>query len=610
MKSKHNFTTPKIKQQMLLIFLMVGIFPMLIFGVFSIIHVRNQMLEHYRSQVTADSLRVNSVLFDITTAQYTSTESLTNTQECMLLFGNRRPDEEALAALDRLDDNLTLFRQNTAAVSSITIYTNNPGIPDRSHIAYVPEITKEEWYTRLGIEWSTWTCLTTTDIVGNPYTELALVKKLAVVSQEYSAYLVLRLDNNYLKNRIEQSDNLVLISVDSLPVFYASDRRLLGSSLPFPADFNGSYCSYTGNTQLQGQKMLSHIATFTPYKTNNYFYICTNDSAAQESVNHMTLLYILIITLAVSVPTLVILLFSSFFSKRVGTLKTAMHRARMGDYNIIDEVKGDDELTETFEDLKATVQMIHEKEARYYESQLTRQQLINKQQQMEFKMLASQINPHFLYNTLETIRMQALAQGNREVATSIKLLGKSMHYVLENTGTSFTTLTRELDYVKTYLAIQKMRFGARVNAEFEIDPSIDTDAYQILPLLLQPIVENAIVHGLENVDAIGHLTINVQVQSELLLIQIRDNGDGMSGEDLQKLRERIRNHDPEDTHSIGLYNIDQRIHLLYGEEYGLEVESVLHEGTCVTLRLPADSEMGVPSAASAPELANISGNEE
>lgn len=273
--------------------------------------------------------------------------------------GHRRQPagEETLAALDRLDDNLALFRQNTAAVSSITIYTNNPGIPDCSHITYVPEIAKEEWYNNLGDEWSTWTCLTTTDIVGNPYTELALVKKLAVVSQEYSAYLVLRLDNNYLKNRIEQSDNLVLISVDSLPVFYASDRRLLGSNLPFPADFNGSYCSYTGNTQLQGQKMLSHIATFTPYKTNNYFYICTNDSTAQESVNHMTLLYILIITLAVSVPTLVILLFSSFFSKRVGTLKAAMHRARLGDYNIIDEVKGDDELTETFEDLKATVLM-------------------------------------------------------------------------------------------------------------------------------------------------------------------------------------------------------------------------------------------------------------
>ena len=602
MKTKHNFSTPKIKQQMLLIFLMVGIFPMLIFGVFSIIHVRNQMTGHYQSQVTADSLRVNSVLFDITTAQYTSTESLTNTQECMLLFGDRRPDEEALAALDRLDDSLTLFRQNTAAVSSITIYTNNPGIPDRNHITYVPEITKEEWYTRLGNDWSTWTCLTTTDIVGNPYTELSLVKKLAVVSQEYSAYLVLRLDNNYLKNRIEQSDNLVLISVDSLPVFYASDRRLLDTTLPFPADFHGSYCSYTGNTQLQGRRMLSHIATFTPYKTNNYFYICTNDATAQESINHITLLYILIITLAVSVPTLVILLFSSFFSRRVGTLKAAMHRARMGDYNIIDEVKGDDELTETFEDLKATVQMIHEKEARYYESQLTRQQLINKQQQMEFKMLASQINPHFLYNTLETIRMQALSQGNREVATSIKLLGKSMHYVLENTGTSFTTLTRELDYVKTYLTIQKMRFGARVNAEFEMDPSIDTDAYQILPLLLQPIVENAIVHGLENVDAVGHLTIRVQVQSGLLLIRIRDNGDGMSADELQKLRERIRNHDPEDTHSIGLYNIDQRIHLLYGEKYGLEVDSVLHEGTCVTLRLPADSEAAVPAAAAASEI--------
>lgn len=104
-------------------------------------------------------------------------------------------------------------------------------------------------------------------------------------------------------------------------------------------------------------QMLEHYrsqVTADSLRVNSVLFDITT---AQESVNHMTLLYILIITLAVSVPTLVILLFSSFFSKRVDTLKAAMHRARLGDYNIIDEVKGDDELTETFEDLKATVLM-------------------------------------------------------------------------------------------------------------------------------------------------------------------------------------------------------------------------------------------------------------
>lgn len=125
-----------------------------------------------------------------------------------------------------------------------------------------------------------------------------------------------------------------------------------------------------------------------------------------------------------------------------------MHRASLGDYNIIEQFRGDDELSDTFKDLKLTVDAIHDKEAQFYEARIREQQLVNRQQQMEFEMLASQINPHFLYNTLETIRMQALSCGNRNVATSIKLLGKSMRYVLDNTGTSFTTLTKELEYIK------------------------------------------------------------------------------------------------------------------------------------------------------------------
>ena len=89
--------------------------------------------------------------------------------------------------------------------------------------------------------------------------------------------------------------------------------------------------------------------------------------------------------------------------------------------------------------------------------------MITAQQAMEFKMLASQINPHFLYNALESIRMKAFTVGDREVATAIKLLGKSMRYVLENIGTSFTTLGKELEHVETYLAIQKLRFGEKFN---------------------------------------------------------------------------------------------------------------------------------------------------
>jgi two-component system sensor histidine kinase YesM len=276
------------------------------------------------------------------------------------------------------------------------------------------------------------------------------------------------------------------------------------------------------------------------------------------------------------------------FNNRVQTLKNAMHQVSQGNYNILKFLKGDDELTEIFQDLNRTARIISENEAKFYQARIAEQQLINRQQQIEFKMLASQINPHFLYNTLETIRMQALATGNMEVVSSIKLLGKSMHYVLENTGTDSTTLAKELEYIEIYLTIQKLRFGDRVNYSIQYPNEMAPENYKILPLLLQPIVENAVIHGLERNRQNGHIQISISHQADHnLVIEISDNGPGMSADKLKKINERINNTSLDSTSSIGLYNINQRIKLLYGVEYGITFQSREGEGTTVTLMIPA-----------------------
>lgn len=583
---QHIFHTPRVKQQILRIFFLAAILPILILGIFSVVQVRRQMSEHYASQVKADGLRVNSILFDVTTSLFTSSESITSNKKCLRLFGSDYTTDSMHQAYSDMDTALRTLYDTTAAISSVCIYTDNPNIPDSDYITYTGDYEASDWYGALGENgWNTWTCLCSTDQFGNESYEPALVRRIGVTSSAYRACLVIRLDHNYLKNRFEQSSYRITVALDELPVFYASDSSLLRQPLTVPADFDGQFYRYTGALTVNGTQTLSNIVTLRPYKTDNLFFICVSDPSAYDSMDHMTLLYVCIILLATIVPALVIFFFSSYFSDRVTTLKQAMHQARLGDYNIIDSFSGDDELQETFEDLKATVQMIHEKEARYYEAQLNEQQLINHQQEMEFKMLASQINPHFLYNTLETIRMQALSNGNRDVATSIKLLGKTMHYVLENTGTSFTTLTKELDYVDAYLSIQRLRFGDRVNVSLQIGEGLDTDSYRILPLLLQPIVENAVIHGLEGVEENGHIQISVTADEPNLVITIADNGTGMDAETLAALQQNVTEHDPNDTRSIGLYNINQRIRLLYGDAYGLSITSDTN-GTTVTLTLP------------------------
>jgi len=207
---------------------------------------------------------------------------------------------------------------------------------------------------------------------------------------------------------------------------------------------------------------------------------------------------------------------------------------------------------------------------------------------MEFKMLASQINPHFLYNTLESIRMKAFTAGDKEVATAIKLLGKAMRYVLENTGTTDTTLQAEIDHISTYLQIQKIRFGDRINYQVHIQPELNPEEYRILPLLLQPIVENAIVHGLEGKDSGGMFWFAIYIIDGTVYVDISDNGCGMDEATLKEVMAKVQDYTRKRRKSsIGLYNINRRIKLNYGEQYGLDIQSTLGEGTMVRVTFPA-----------------------
>lgn len=583
----HTYLNQRIKHQIILTFLVAGILPIIIIGSFSLGQVRRQMLKHYYSQVSADSIRVNSILFDLTTSIYTSLDPILNAKSCMKLFGSDYSTQMDTNYYTIVEQALGSFYQSTASAASIHIYTDNPNIPNSMYISSVADYTGQNWWEALQKnKWITWACLKYKTRSNNDSYNLTLIRRIGVISNQYSAYLVLSLDNNYLKNRLEQNDFDIMISIDDAPIFYSTNKNMLHKPMPMPKDFKNGFYKYTGPMVLNNEKVITNILTLQPYKTDNKFYISVNDRSAIPNLQHFTLLYIFILLITILVPTIIIILFSSYFSHRVTTLRQAMHQASLGDYNIVESFTGDDELTETFNDLKSAVRLILNKEADFYRTKLKTQKLINKQQEMEFKMLASQINPHFLNNTLETIRMQALASNNRDVATSIKLLSKSMHYVLANTGRDSTSLAEELDYIKTYLSIQKLRFGDRVNAIFHIPNDLDLTAYRILPLLLQPIVENSIIHGLESIEQNGYITTSISLTSDFLVITIEDNGIGIDSEALKALKYTIENHSPDNTTSIGLYNINKRIKLFYGDAYGIEISSLLNKGTTVTLNLP------------------------
>lgn len=406
---------------------------------------------------------------------------------------------------------------------------------------------------------------------------------------KYHAVVLVKVSDTYLRSRLDTSSIIDAVSVGDQGIVYSSKKTWYGNEQPVDIDFDETYFRFSGKVKADDVDYFATVSTIHLYNTSTKMYICTLDSSGIQAISQIMNTWILLLLFAILVPGIILFVFASHFANRVNLLREEMHKARLQDYNIISEFSGNDELKEAFEDLKFMVQDIKAKDAKMYEAELNEKELRNKQQLMEYKMLAHQINPHYLYNTLETIRMKALTSGNKEVANSIKILGKTLHYVLENTGTTFTTLEKELDHVKNYLSIQKMRFGERINYVIEIEPGLEPREYRILPLLLQPVVENAVVHGLEEINGTGLVRIDIVRVKRQLHIIITDNGKGMSEEETEQLRTMLNTPNQQPQSGIALYNISQRMRLRYGEGYGVQLDSALGIGTQVVLVLPADS---------------------
>ncbi|HEY0734467.1 MAG TPA: sensor histidine kinase, partial [Herpetosiphonaceae bacterium] len=205
----------------------------------------------------------------------------------------------------------------------------------------------------------------------------------------------------------------------------------------------------------------------------------------------------------------------------------------------------------------------------------------------ELRVLQAQINPHFLYNTLDAIIWMAEAKRSDQVVELVRVLSRFFRITLSK-GKDWITIRDEIEHVESYLAIQKMRY--RDILDYLIDMPDDLRDGQMLKLTLQPLVENALYHGIKNKRNGGMIIVRGRrLDGDLLQIQIEDNGIGMMQEQLAQTRALLDT--PFDNAVIGengygLNNVNQRIKLYYGQQYGLTIESVYRHGTCVSLVIP------------------------
>ena len=257
----------------------------------------------------------------------------------------------------------------------------------------------------------------------------------------------------------------------------------------------------------------------------------------------------------------------------------AMHRFSEGDFEVRLSEERKDEFGEMNRVFNETTRKIEE-----LMHEVTNSKLLNKE--MEFKALQAQINPHFLYNALDTVNWMAMKKGNTEICDMVSAISNLMRISIGNKQDIFS-IRQELKYVKDYLYIQETRYRDRFQVYFTIDEKILDE--KIPKLTIQPLVENAIVHSVEVSKGKTVLNINGYIEQGNVMIEIKDDGVGMDRDTLLHLLDPPEGEEKDISvaHTgLGMYAVHQRLRYLYGEEYGLTADSEPGNGTCIKICIP------------------------
>ena len=276
---------------------------------------------------------------------------------------------------------------------------------------------------------------------------------------------------------------------------------------------------------------------------------------------------------------------ASSIIKPVRGLQKTMKRVEEGDFSGQVKVLSKDEIGDLTNGFNKMLIRLNELVNEVYLSKIRETEMMFRQKEMELNALQAQINPHFLFNSLETIRGMALEYGMEDISDISASLAKLLRYNINNNSKT-VTLAEEILQTKVYLRIQKYRFDDKLEYEFFIPEWAKNQT--IAKFSIQPIVENSFKHGIELSGGISKISITaLQESDDTYVIRIKDNGIGISQERLEEIRRNLKQKDVIDGgQGIGMVNVHRRIVHLFGEKYGISIHSSEGNGATLSIRLP------------------------
>lgn len=359
---------------------------------------------------------------------------------------------------------------------------------------------------------------------------------------------------------MDQEDNIVYTPVNG--IVYRVNPKWVKAMEPMSVQIQG------GSYQIR-----SELSPYTGWRTVGVFSM----DEVMSSVN--TIVYILFTCVIISLVLVVIVSFkfSRTLTNPIFKLKRLMKQAESGDLTVRFNFQHNDEIGELGQSFNHMIARIDQLIQMVYVEQ-------ENKRTAEMKSLQEQIKPHFLYNTLDTISWMARDYDAEDIVRLVDALTNMFRIGLSH-GKDIITVKEEITHVSNYLYIQKIRYKDKLNYVIHVDESLY--AVEVPKLILQPLVENAIYHGVKAKRGGGTITITGVPEGENLVFTVQDDGAGMLQEKVEELNRRMSERSVLDEQkSFGLFYIRERIQLCYGKGYGVHVESALGEGTRVTITLP------------------------
>lgn len=594
-----NVTSPirnmKLHTKLLLSYIFITLLPVMIISYFLVTKIVETAYTQTEINYDINTLQIKTNIVNQLKFFVTKSDSIIHEKELTDYIQNDDTETDYhqwILKYQRIYNNLSFkLPINDGTLEKLSIYTTNPTIvKDRRFIIELDKRTElEPWIKQISDAKGESVFLDPYRKVGDPYiNDATLYISIGKLLNPF-------LRNKYIniaKYEIPETEirKFIMDEGKNKKIFLLNDDNIVISSTE--ASYIGENAA---NVPVISQAMDTESNEEREKINTSESIIFLDRISSQDSLNGWKLITVIstetmnnnisslvrygvfICLVSITIAIIFIVLFSRTLTLRVQLLARNMSKISDGKFDVFVDTRGKDEIAELASSFKSMVERINNLINEVYLLDI-------KKKEAEINALQSQINPHFLFNTMESIRMNLWNKQDYETSEIIqkfaKLLRKSIEW-----GNDKVTLQREIELVEIYLKIQQYRYFEKLEYQIKIDESLNE--YTIPKFTIQPIVENAIGHGIEMKKGKGMLRIFSEITEGKVIIVVQDDGIGIDEEKLELLKKSIYSSESESEGlRIGIRNVHQRLQLFYGENYGISISSKKCEGTRVEIAIP------------------------